>query len=67
MEPDAHRPLVCAGLFRFGNTAGLSPLGAMEQLRKEMQVLADPGIWVALAALLIPYAIGVALLLRVAG
>ncbi|ESY99184.1 hypothetical protein X736_33310 [Mesorhizobium sp. L2C089B000] len=39
----------------------------MEQLRKEMQVLADPGIWVALAALLIPYAIGVALLLRVAG
>lgn len=67
MEPDARLPLVCAGLFRFGNTAGLSPLGAMEQLRSQMQVFADPGLWVALAALLIPYGIGVALLLRVAG
>lgn len=59
---------LCApGLFRFGNTAGLLPLGAMEQLRKEMQVFADPGMSVALVAVLIPYGIGVALLLRVAG
>ncbi|ESX03425.1 hypothetical protein X769_18370 [Mesorhizobium sp. LSJC268A00] len=39
----------------------------MEQLRSQMRVFADPGMWVALAAVLIPYAIGVALLLRVAG
>ncbi|MER8570010.1 hypothetical protein NKH85_18525 [Mesorhizobium sp. M0924] len=59
---------LCAlALSVFGNTAGLLPLGAMEQLRKEMQVFADPGMCVALAAVLMPYAIGVALLLRIAG
>ncbi|ESW66497.1 hypothetical protein X773_31045 [Mesorhizobium sp. LSJC285A00] len=59
---------LCApAFFLFGNTAGLLPLGRMEQLRKEMHVLADPGIWVALAAVFIPYGVGVALLLRVAG
>lgn len=67
MEPDARRPLECTGLFGFGNTAGLLPLGAMEQLRSQMQVFADPGMWIAFAAVLIPYGIGVALLLRVAG
>ncbi|ESY17016.1 hypothetical protein X749_30965 [Mesorhizobium sp. LNJC391B00] len=56
-----------AGFFAFGNTAGLLPFGAMEQLRSQMQVFADPGLWVALAAVLIPYGIGVALLLWVAG
>ncbi|MES0022113.1 MULTISPECIES: hypothetical protein [unclassified Mesorhizobium] len=54
---------LCAPAFSVWNTA----LGAMEQLRSQMQVFADPGLWVALAALLIPYGIGVALLLRVAG
>ncbi|MER9464284.1 hypothetical protein NKI80_31170 [Mesorhizobium sp. M0387] len=67
MELNARRPLVCAGLFRFGNTAGLLPLGPMEQLRKEMQVLADPDMWIALAGAFIPYGVGVALLLWVAG
>ncbi|WP_292665526.1 hypothetical protein [Mesorhizobium sp.] len=37
----------------------------MEQLRSEMGVLADPGFWVALAVVLLPYVIGVALLLWV--
>lgn len=38
----------------------------MEQLRSEMAMLADPGFWVALAVVLVPYAIGVVLLLWVA-
>ncbi|RWB99646.1 MULTISPECIES: hypothetical protein [unclassified Mesorhizobium] len=39
----------------------------MKQLLSEMAALADPGFWVALAVVLIPYAIGVALLVWVAG
>lgn len=38
----------------------------MEQLRSEMAVLGDLGFWVALAVVLVPYGIGVALLLWVA-
>ncbi|CAH2401322.1 conserved hypothetical protein [Mesorhizobium ventifaucium] len=39
----------------------------MKQLLSEMAALADPGFWVALAVVLVPYAIGVALLVWVAG
>ncbi|WP_352899393.1 hypothetical protein [Mesorhizobium sp. M1307] len=38
----------------------------MEELRSEMAMLAEPGFWVALAVVLVPYGIGIALLLWVA-
>ncbi|SIT58823.1 conserved hypothetical protein [Mesorhizobium prunaredense] len=39
----------------------------MKQLLSEMAALADPGFWIALAVVLVPYVIGVALLVWVAG
>jgi hypothetical protein len=40
-------------------------LVAMEQLRSDFAALAQPGYWIALALLVIPYGVGVLFLVRI--
>ncbi|PBB17944.1 hypothetical protein CK219_20405 [Mesorhizobium sp. WSM4313] len=52
-------------LLPLGTTMLAHRLGQMEQLRSDFAAIAQPGYWIALGLLIIPYGVGVFFLIRI--